>query len=37
MTKHFSKWASKQRISKKELKNTLRELQEGNFDQGKLI
>ena len=32
MTKHFSKWASKQRISENELKTTLLELQEGNFD-----
>ena len=32
MTKHFSKWVSKQRISENELKITLAELQEGNFE-----
>ena len=32
MTKHFSKWALKQKISKVELSNTLNELQSGNFE-----
>lgn len=32
MTKHFSKWASKQKISKNELSNALSELEKGNFE-----
>lgn len=32
MTKHFSKWVSKQKISDNELKKALTELQEGNFE-----
>mgnify|MGYP001120850177 CR=1 FL=1 len=32
MTKHFSKWASKQRISKHELSKALSELEKGNFE-----
>lgn len=31
MTKHFSKWASKQKIPKKELASALAEVQAGNF------
>ena len=32
MTKHFSKWASKQKISENELKIVLAELQEDKFE-----
>jgi len=32
MTKHFSKWAAKQKIPKRELTNTLAELAVGNFE-----
>ncbi len=32
MTKHFSKWASKQKIPKDELSKTLKELEFGNFE-----
>jgi len=32
MTKHFSKWASKQNIPEKELAKALMELQSGNFE-----
>ena len=32
MTKHFSKWASKQEISKNELLKALSELEKGNFE-----
>ncbi len=32
MTKHFSKWAAKQKIIKKELTNALTELQAGIFE-----
>jgi hypothetical protein len=32
MTKHFSKWASKQKIPKNELFITLAEVQAGNFE-----
>jgi hypothetical protein len=32
MTKHFAKWASKQKIPKKELASALAEVQEGNFE-----
>jgi hypothetical protein len=32
MTKHFSKWAAKQRIPKRELANALAELVAGNFE-----
>ena len=32
MTKHFSRWANKQKIPKKELSNSLNEVQEGNFE-----
>ncbi len=32
MTKHFSKWASKQKILKNELITALIELQDGNFE-----
>ena len=32
MTKHFSKWVSKQKISGEELANALTELQTGNFE-----
>jgi hypothetical protein len=31
MTKHFSKWASKQNIPENELSTSLSELKEGNF------
>lgn len=32
MTKHFSRWANKQKIPKKELSNSLNEVQGGNFE-----
>ena len=32
MTKHFSRWASKQNIPKKELATALAEVQAGNFE-----
>lgn len=32
MTKHFSKWASKQNISNSELFDALEEVEEGSFD-----
>ena len=32
MTKHFSKWAYKQKIPMKELSISLNEVQEGNFE-----
>jgi hypothetical protein len=32
MTKHFSKWASKQKISKDDLSLALTEVQDGNFE-----
>ena len=32
MTKHFSKWAAKQKIPKNELANALTEIQAGNFE-----
>lgn len=32
MTKHFSKWAAKQKIPKRELANALAELIAGNFE-----
>jgi hypothetical protein len=32
MTKHFSKWAAKQKIPKRELANELAELIAGNFE-----
>jgi hypothetical protein len=32
MTKHFSKWASKQKISKDDLALALTEVQDGNFE-----
>lgn len=32
MTKHFSKWVSKQKISEETLSNALAELQVGNFE-----
>ncbi|MDA8404358.1 MAG: type II toxin-antitoxin system RelE/ParE family toxin, partial [Desulfobacteraceae bacterium] len=32
MTKHFSKWATKQKIPKHELANALAELAAGNFE-----
>lgn len=32
MTKHFSKWALKQRISENQLKTALNELQHGHFE-----
>ena len=32
MTKRFSKWASKQKISKRELAATLKEVDAGNFE-----
>ncbi len=32
MTKHFSKWVAKQKISKDALVNTLKEFKSGNYD-----
>ncbi|MDA3896413.1 MAG: type II toxin-antitoxin system RelE/ParE family toxin [Desulfobacteraceae bacterium] len=32
MTKHFSRWAAKQKIPKRELANTLTEIMAGNFE-----
>lgn len=32
MTKHFSKWAAKQKVPKRELANALAELVAGNFE-----
>jgi len=32
MTKHFSRWVNKQQIPKKELSNSLSEIQAGNFE-----
>ncbi len=32
MTKHFSKWLSKQKVSKRELHKSLDELEKGNFE-----
>ncbi|MDM8543752.1 type II toxin-antitoxin system RelE/ParE family toxin [Desulfococcaceae bacterium HSG9] len=32
MTKHFSKWASKQKISENELAGALAELKDGNYE-----
>ena len=32
MTKHFSKWASKQKISRNELARALAELKDGNYE-----
>ncbi|MFP4533563.1 MAG: type II toxin-antitoxin system RelE/ParE family toxin [Desulfobacterales bacterium] len=32
MTKHFSKWAAKQKIPKQELANALTEVVAGNFE-----
>jgi len=32
MTKHFSKWASKQKIHKDDLSLALTEVQDGNFE-----
>lgn len=32
MTKHFSRWAAKQKISKRELANALNEVAAGNFE-----
>ena len=32
MTKHFSRWAAKQKIPKRELANSLTEITDGNFE-----
>jgi len=32
MTKHFSRWAAKQKISKRELAKALTEIMDGNFE-----
>jgi hypothetical protein len=32
MTKHFSRWAAKQKIPKRELANALTEIKDGNFE-----